>query len=513
MAVIVNSVIVNSDTWASAGARTWNDARFQNTWTDMVQLSHAIEADDQIGVAEALSKHPTQNSRETLAVDEAEPQWDIGANPSEVIRVAEALAKDTEMPLSEIISVARSSSNEPQLLKEEDAFSLSDDQHKSIQPDFAEVITVLDPTAMRFTQQLSEDLGVLSLPSKEPGVEQSDGFGLQSDSWRAAKPNYLTELGLADDQMAFDVYQKLAERLDMEDARAIEAWISLFDSFYAASSSANSVVNWLTEAFSATDGDSAVKVIASKSEEDFGFAMSLNKDVEAEWQTIIRLAETLAKDVEQFSELSFGFAELMWRKASFLRAFEEATSFDGSVDKKVGKRSNEVLKMIERMIVPAWMVIADITASQMDANAEYTHNDFLASIDSVPMPGWTTWRNFMHGDYEYSKAMFRVIVESVSSDRGFISECEVAVDVPDVIDKGSARVSDASASAGIHIEFNREYNVIPEINLTARGGVGANPVAAELVGSPTLIGFTARLRDTITGAYVGGTFTWSSIGY
>ena len=85
------------------------------------------------------------------------------------------------------------------------------------------------------------------------------------------------------------------------------------------------------------------------------------------------------------------------------------------------------------------------------------------------------------------------------------------MNVPDVIDRGSARI--LVAADGVYVEFEREYHIIPEITLTSKGGVGTNPTAAELVGAPTLLGFTAKLRDTMTGELVAGTFTWASHGY
>jgi hypothetical protein len=144
-----------------------------------------------------------------------------------------------------------------------------------------------------------------------------------------------------------------------------------------------------------------------------------------------------------------------------------------------------------------------------DAMDQAAFDEFFARGN---MPGYKPWRNFIPGDYEYKDAAFRVVMESANSDRGLLRSMQVSVDVPDVSDRGSATITAGSASSGLFIAYARQFHVIPEIVVLARGGV-TNPTVAELVGLPGLTGFTVRLRDTVTGAFVAGSLSWAANGY
>jgi hypothetical protein len=137
-----------------------------------------------------------------------------------------------------------------------------------------------------------------------------------------------------------------------------------------------------------------------------------------------------------------------------------------------------------------------------------TEQDFRDILDAGHPPGYSNFRDFISGDYTYQRALFRAILETDNADRGYINGLRVTVDVPDVFDRGTTQISDASA--GIYVAFTRAFHIAPEVTLTHKGGtVVATP---RIIGSITKSGFTAVL-ETSAGTRVTGSFTWVAQGY
>ena len=149
-----------------------------------------------------------------------------------------------------------------------------------------------------------------------------------------------------------------------------------------------------------------------------------------------------------------------------------------------------------------------VISDMIVASGEITEDDFAAIVQSGHPPGYTDFRDFIQGDYTYRRALFRAILNSRNSDRGFIDALRVTVDVPDIFDRGTAQITDAAV--GVAITFTRSFRVPPEVTMTHKGGTVV--AIARLVGSITTVGFTAVLENT-SGTRVAGSFTWIAQGY
>lgn len=123
--------------------------------------------------------------------------------------------------------------------------------------------------------------------------------------------------------------------------------------------------------------------------------------------------------------------------------------------------------------------------------------------------GYTTFREFITGDYEYQKALFRLAMESKTADRALIEEIDIAIDVDDVYDRGTATVTDKNY--GANVIFNRVFAIAPEVTITMRTGNALNAIRPEIISVQTT-GFTVRLYD-VEGNLTTGTFTWIAAGY
>lgn len=204
---------------------------------------------------------------------------------------------------------------------------------------------------------------------------------------------------------------------------------------------------------------------------------------------------------------SVAFLEQHLDSVGFKRNFAEAFAVSESVAKRPHKNVAESFRLLDAWRRAADLVISDMMLSQGDMTPE----EFADFMKYGNVPGYTKWRDFIPGDYEYREAMFRVVMESKNSDRGLLTGLQVSVDVPDVLDRGSRMITDANA--GAYVAYARTFHIIPEVTLATRGGTSTNPVVPEFVGLPNMTGFTVRLRDTVTGGFVTGSFTWAAHGY
>jgi hypothetical protein len=149
-----------------------------------------------------------------------------------------------------------------------------------------------------------------------------------------------------------------------------------------------------------------------------------------------------------------------------------------------------------------------VISDMIVGTTEITEQDFAAIVEAGHPPGYTDFRDFIQGDYTYRRALFRAVLNSRNSDRGFIDALRVTVDVPDVFDRGTTQITDAAAGAAIY--FSRSFRVAPEVTMTHKGGTAV--AIPRLLGAVTTTGFTAVLENS-SGTRVTGSFTWIAQGY
>lgn len=219
------------------------------------------------------------------------------------------------------------------------------------------------------------------------------------------------------------------------------------------------------------------------------------------------LTELGAREAGAHFAESLAVSENFGRVVAFLLARSESLSVGEALGKVYGLQKAELLRVLDKIRRQGDFVISDIAVS----SNELTLAAFEELLSSGTAAGHEPWRDFNPGDYEYRHAMFRLILEATTQDRGLISGLSSSVDVPDVNDRGSATV--VNATAGVVVTFNRPFHVVPEVTMSSKGGAGGNPIVPEYLALPTRFGFTTRLRDTITGSYVTGSLTWNASGY
>jgi len=197
-------------------------------------------------------------------------------------------------------------------------------------------------------------------------------------------------------------------------------------------------------------------------------------------------------------------SEAWGRTAKYNRDLIEGLGIADPISFAVEHRIYEFARIYAGLERAGDLAVSDMILS----NGDLSLDAFKQMIEYGRPAGYSNWRDFMPGDYEYQKAMFRAVLSSKNSDRGMLTNIQAVVDVPDIIDRGSATIE--VAANGVRVNFNREFHIIPEVVLTTKGGVGV-PATPDVV-DIDLLGFTAIMR-TPDGALSSGVFAWAAHGY
>lgn len=218
----------------------------------------------------------------------------------------------------------------------------------------------------------------------------------------------------------------------------------------------------------------------------------------------LSISESLKRNVGKQVRETLGIAELFGRTATYSIALAEGLSVSDALKRATTIKKSEAIQVFEEYPRNGNSVISDLILS----TDELTLDAFRTVIDAGHAPGYQPFRDFIPGDYTYQKAVFRAVMESSTSDRAKLVELTLQVDVPDVTDRGSAAIT--NATTGVRVTFNRQFYTTPEVTLTLKGG---STFAIPRLLSSDNTGFTAVLRDPDTSNNVTGTFTWAAQGY
>ena len=149
-------------------------------------------------------------------------------------------------------------------------------------------------------------------------------------------------------------------------------------------------------------------------------------------------------------------------------------------------------------------IISDIKIKDSNLSADI----FSCVVDRCSMPGYSPFVNFLVGDYEYTDALFKIRSTSIDTNRGVMLGLTLDVDVPDIIQKGSATIS--TAGSGIVVLYDTVFSVAPELVTAFKSG---SAVSIPEVISQSNTGFTVKLWDPTTSTYITGSVTWAAHGY
>lgn len=139
---------------------------------------------------------------------------------------------------------------------------------------------------------------------------------------------------------------------------------------------------------------------------------------------------------------------------------------------------------------------------------------FTESMETVG--GYGAFQDFFVGDYEYKRALLRVILTTENLDAvPSIYNMVMNVDIPDTDDRGSVDVVDTSSATKVY--FNKFYYTAPEVSVTLRGGNTGDGLIIPRIVSLNQSDEDGRFFEVelvnASGDRVSGSVTWIAKGY
>ena len=533
-------------TWQTA-TWGWNDPKSLVAWATSYPVSYDQQVTEAVAAVELLKNSTTKPLAEAFAVGEAR-NASYGLNPFEAVAVAEMNAKTAKKPIAEAIVVAESLAKNYGMNRSE-AFATSDGSAFTYQQAVAEVLAVLDSInniivgvifdlpfgesvtitdarpKSNISKAIAEAFAVTDArPSSAFTQSIAEAIAIAESRSANATKNSADSLTVSD-VVASSVAQSILEVLNIVEmfSETAQFYLNLSESVTFAESLGKNVAKPLTESFAVADGRTT-KMTQNVAEaiafaEGFARVVQFYKDIAEALGVSDKLGKILpphnasesfsiedaiAHIIEHRPVETLAIGELLSKNGS--QAINETITVTDSLGKTYSLKVSEALRLIETYMRKANAVFSNMAI----INADMTAREFANAVDSGTVVGYEGFHDFIPGDYTYQKALFRVIIESVNSDRARLNNLSVTVDVPDIFDRGQVVIDAAHAAAGVAVAFNREFHAIPEVTLTLKGG---GIVAIPNVLNPTSAGFTAILKDPTTGNGVAGTLTWAAHGY
>ena len=130
--------------------------------------------------------------------------------------------------------------------------------------------------------------------------------------------------------------------------------------------------------------------------------------------------------------------------------------------------------------------------------------------------GYGSFADFNVGEYEYQKALVRILVSSNETNAApVLYGVEHHVDIDDTDDRGIVTITDTTQTTKVY--YNKHYYNAPEVNVTIKGGSQSTGVIIPVIEATDGLDdsgryFTVSLYNS-SYTRVTGTIAWVSKGY
>ena len=217
-----------------------------------------------------------------------------------------------------------------------------------------------------------------------------------------------------------------------------------------------------------------------------------------------------SNNIKPVFQESINVVEFIKTFRPIVRKFYESFGIEETPINSVKTLMREYFGMRDDIIRACEGVLSDIIIK----SAPMTFDEFMDAIDSPPL--YNKFVDFKVGEYEYKKAIVKLKLSTTARESmPSIIGCVMHVDIPDTIDKGTAKIVDVVSPTKVY--FNRHYYNPPEVVVNLKGG---NTVAGYVI--PNIVSvdgidetgryFEVELLD-VNKNRVAGTISWTSTGY
>jgi len=458
----------------------------------MIKVMEAVSFDRRSPLSVSSLKHETVSFAEKSVKD-------ISQLAAESLSLSEQLSKDHSLVLKDSLLFSEWLLKGVSLPKAE-AFSLADKALKHAQTVSRENVLVTEKGSNQIAKSLFEAFYVLSRSSRS-----FDWTGLEDFSVLDGKPGFHMKKLSKETITMDDAYLDLISFI-IKAVENISVTERLFK--YAAKPFAGSV----------NIAEIAIKDAGKNVFEQVDIVDLINRVIAFNRKIgeSLTLAEKLSKAEMVLAKDGFTLADVHQYKSVVKQVFQ-ALSITDALAKSVVLPKKEQLALAETLVktykLSSYEAFSLVDGYIRSANAvlsglyfedgDLSLDDFLA-LQSTPID-YEPFKPFIPGDYEYQKALVRLLVEAgITAGRPQIQEWRLNIDVPDINDRGQADVAGVT-----RIAFNRSFNAPPEVTVSLKGGT---VIAVPDVVKVYIDGFDVVLKDN-AGNYVAGFISWSATGY
>jgi len=219
-----------------------------------------------------------------------------------------------------------------------------------------------------------------------------------------------------------------------------------------------------------------------------------------------RLTKTLNLNLSE----SVLFSDFFNRSISFKRVLEETINFLDLPKKRAYLNKQETIAVLDRFIRASNAILSNI---EVDAE-EMTLEQFIQAANKAS--GYGSFADFNVGEYEYQKALVRILVSSNETNAApVLYGVEHHVDIDDTDDRGIVTITDTTQTTKVY--YNKHYYNAPEVNVTIKGGSQSTGVIIPVIEATDGLDdsgryFTVSLYNS-SYTRVTGTIAWVSKGY
>jgi hypothetical protein len=384
-----------------------------------------------------------------------------------------------------------------------DLIGISDAVHKDATAFASELLQARDAWSQGFKQALSDALGLASNTGKSADKLLSESVLASDHVHRASTVHWLQAFTL-DEGLAKQVSVLLDDALAVDSSRYRSLTKNAFEGLLTTDGLGRALTKRLAEALATVDAYADLIAYVLRFTESMALSDVQRKAITQVLTQDLHLDEQRASQIDMRFAHAFAVADVLGRAVAYRRALNEGWTTQEALKRSTMLAFAQALELAEQYRRSPNGVISDMIVG----STPLSESDFADLVDAGHPPGFTNFRDFIAGDYSYQKALFRAVLTSSNADRGYIKDLALSVDVPDVLDRGSAQISDANV--GVTVALSRAFRAPPEVTLTHKGGSAM--AIPRILGAVDTQGFTAVLED-LNGTRVTGSVSWVAQGY
>ena len=220
------------------------------------------------------------------------------------------------------------------------------------------------------------------------------------------------------------------------------------------------------ESFQVTDGYKHVWTILHTFREELKTLDKVHRDIYAVRDDRIAIADKRLVKLERTLHETLDTDESFNRNVTFVRGLAELARIGDGLTRDIGKNPAEDIALYDAYVRASNSYIESVQV----VSSFKEMDDFMAMADTPPM--YEQFTDFNVGDYEYEKALLRLLVVSKATQaQPLLYDVSPHVDIDDTDDKGQLEIKDTTAATKVY--YNKHYYNAPEVNAMVKGGTGA----------------------------------------